>query len=91
MDSDIFSALCLNTLTTITRLTTVACEATYRRTLRRRDLKVSDVGHEGGLEIPAPGADNAEPVFQSPVGLPSLVLRAPCQKSMAEINLFFWS
>ena len=31
-------------------------------------------------QTPAPGADNAEPVFQTPVGLPSLILRAPCPK-----------
>ena len=31
-----------------------------------------DMGHMGGLINPAPGADNTEPVFQIPVGLPSL-------------------
>ena len=31
-----------------------------------------DMGHKDGLKKPAPGADNTEPVFQIPVGLPSL-------------------
>ena len=30
------------------------------------------MGHMGGLITPAPGADNTEPVFQIPAGLPSL-------------------
>ena len=30
------------------------------------------MGHMGGLINPAPGVDNTEPVFQIPVGLPSL-------------------
>ena len=32
-----------------------------------------DMGLKGGLINPAPGTDNTEPVFQIPVGLPSLV------------------
>ena len=30
------------------------------------------MGHTGGLKTPAPGADNAKPVFLIPVGLPCL-------------------
>ena len=33
---------------------------------------VGDMGHMDGLITPALGADNTEPVFQIPVGLPSL-------------------
>ena len=33
---------------------------------------VGDMGHMGGLINHAPGADNTEPVFQIPVGLPNL-------------------
>ena len=37
------------------------------------------MGHMGGLINPRPGADNTEPVFQIPVGLPSLK-RGRCVK-----------
>ena len=53
---------------------------TYLMVLRRGTLIVGDAGHKGGLTNPAPGADNAEPVFQTPMGLPSLILRAPRPK-----------
>ena len=49
-----------------------------------------DTGHMGGLISPlAPGADNTEPVFQIPVGLPSLergrhVKKMNLEKSLKE-------
>ena len=51
---------------------TVVCEVTYQMLLRKGEQMEADMGNMGGLINPAPGADNTEPVFQIPVGLPSL-------------------
>ena len=52
---------------------TVVCEVTYQMNLRRGEQMAGDMRHKGGLKKTAPGADNSEPIFQIPVGLPSLV------------------
>ena len=43
------------------------------------------MGHKGGLITPAPGAENAEPVVQIPVGLPCLG-RGRCNKKLFDLG-----
>ena len=48
-----------------------------------------DMGRKGGLTTPAPGVDNTVPVFQIPVGLPSLGVSKKSMK-VEKIRLFLF-
>ena len=48
------------------------------------------MGHMGGLKKTRPEADNTEPVFQIPVGLPSLERGRHVKKNLMENQSQYW-